>query len=357
MRCGTILPSSVRREVNLVRKRSRDTAFDRYPGSRRHFGIEAGLVSVLEHRPDDSEVIVVLNEEYRDPYDLKDEVRFVAASRGAGFAKSLDAGWRASHGSIIHVLGCGFEVTAGWADVAMRHFADPRVGAVAPLLVEVKESSTHRAGHARASGRPRVCAGGRRELALCGQDLRTAEFDSQSLLGPMGLAAFYSRAALDALEDPFTRAVGDQLLDIDLAWQLRRSGYAAVLEPASRIRGDEARLLVQHPVIGRRCMPSGCSGGNAPGESWPKALLAHVAAIARTRGRVFRRWRPFVNLSAARPGSWKSPHRRHYLKTQHLQLASVESSRALEHSRVDASHPSRKPRERFSSVAATPDRR
>ena len=39
--------------------------------------LETTLVSVLEKRPDDCEIIVVLNESYADPYGLKDEVRFV----------------------------------------------------------------------------------------------------------------------------------------------------------------------------------------------------------------------------------------------------------------------------------------
>ena len=39
--------------------------------------VERTLVSVLENRPTDCEVFVALNQPYSDPYDLKDEVRFV----------------------------------------------------------------------------------------------------------------------------------------------------------------------------------------------------------------------------------------------------------------------------------------
>jgi len=44
--------------------------------------LEDTLVSVLENRPDDSEVLVVLGKPYQDPYALGDEVEFVAAPSG-----------------------------------------------------------------------------------------------------------------------------------------------------------------------------------------------------------------------------------------------------------------------------------
>ncbi len=48
---------------------------------------EGTLVSVLENRPADCEIIVALSQPYADPYDLKDEVRFVAPlGRGSATA-------------------------------------------------------------------------------------------------------------------------------------------------------------------------------------------------------------------------------------------------------------------------------
>ena len=46
--------------------------------------LEDTLVSVLENRPDSCEIIVVLDEVYEDPYELKDEIRFDRAPPGAG---------------------------------------------------------------------------------------------------------------------------------------------------------------------------------------------------------------------------------------------------------------------------------
>ena len=46
--------------------------------------LENTLVSVLENRPADCDVVVVHSKPYSDPYELKNEVRFVSAPRGSG---------------------------------------------------------------------------------------------------------------------------------------------------------------------------------------------------------------------------------------------------------------------------------
>ena len=54
--------------------------------------LEDSLVSVLENRPADCEVLVVHNRPYDDPYNLAGEVRFVQANPRAGLAECLDMG-------------------------------------------------------------------------------------------------------------------------------------------------------------------------------------------------------------------------------------------------------------------------
>ena len=69
--------------------------------------LEGSLVGVLENRPDDCQVIVVLNDAYDDPYDLHDEVTFVEAPLGAGPVACLNLGIAAASAPIVHVLACG----------------------------------------------------------------------------------------------------------------------------------------------------------------------------------------------------------------------------------------------------------
>ena len=54
--------------------------------------LEATLLSLLENRPDDSEIIVVHDGSYGDPYKLVDEVIFIEEERSSNTLKLLNAG-------------------------------------------------------------------------------------------------------------------------------------------------------------------------------------------------------------------------------------------------------------------------
>ena len=94
------------------------------------------LLSVLENRPANCEILVVHNQPYRDPYNLSDEVRFVEAPRGAGAVECLNRGLAASRSPVVFVLSCGVEVCPGWADAGLRHFGDPAIAAVAAVVLD-----------------------------------------------------------------------------------------------------------------------------------------------------------------------------------------------------------------------------
>ena len=54
--------------------------------------MEDALVSVLENRPSDCEILVVHNEPYDDPYDLKNEVCFIEAPRDSRWVDAINLG-------------------------------------------------------------------------------------------------------------------------------------------------------------------------------------------------------------------------------------------------------------------------
>ena len=93
--------------------------------------LEDTLVSVLENRPNDCEVLAVLAQPYDNPYKLDDEVCFCRAADGTGLAELMNLGIATSRAPVVHLLTCGAEVREGWADVAMAHFRDPQVASVA----------------------------------------------------------------------------------------------------------------------------------------------------------------------------------------------------------------------------------
>ena len=101
--------------------------------------LEGTFLSVLENRPSDCEVIVALNQPYSDPYDLKDEVRFVEAAGRPSAIGALNQALAASRAPFVHLLARGCEVTDGWADRALSRFGDRQVASVAPVVCDAQD--------------------------------------------------------------------------------------------------------------------------------------------------------------------------------------------------------------------------
>ena len=101
--------------------------------------LEGTLVSVLEHRPDNCEVIVVLNTSYDDPFELRGEIQFIEAPPATGLVGCINFGIAAATAPIVHVLASGFEASNGWLEKATQHFSDPRVAAVTPIVYDAAE--------------------------------------------------------------------------------------------------------------------------------------------------------------------------------------------------------------------------
>src|SRR6185503_8566 len=89
--------------------------------------LEETLLSVLENRPADCEIIAVLDARYADPYQLQGEVRFVNASSGANLVRCILTGIDQARSDIVHLLKSGCTVGESWAETAIRHFADRSV--------------------------------------------------------------------------------------------------------------------------------------------------------------------------------------------------------------------------------------
>ncbi len=185
---------------------------------------EDTLVSVLENQPERSEVIVVLNAPYDDPYDLRSEVKFVETAAGADLVQCFACGLGASEAPVVHVLASGFEATPGWADAALARFDSANVAAVAPLVVDRLQPTRILSGGLRYSG------GTIRRLA-CNLDAASGERDaSKGLCGPELSAAFYRRSALESVA--LARYRGSILaVSTGLALGLRKAGFVTVQEP------------------------------------------------------------------------------------------------------------------------------
>jgi hypothetical protein len=190
--------------------------------------LEASLVSVLQNRPADCEIVVVHDESYDDPYDLAGEVRFVSTPRSTDELMRLSLGLTHCRGSVVHVLRCGAEVTEGWTQAALAHFVDPCVAAVAPLVVARDGQSVASAGIAYHTG-------GKRVPCRCAQSVQSVPATAETVLGPALEAAFYRAGALQLLREAFCPTLGSEMADVDLALRLSRAGYRATFEPGSRV--------------------------------------------------------------------------------------------------------------------------
>jgi len=193
--------------------------------------LEDTLASVLANRPDDCEIIVVLARPYEDPYDVKGEVEFVTAQPQGGPVEAMNLGIRRARAPLIHVLRCGVEVEEGWADAAINRLRDPRVWAVAPLVVESENPARIVAAgvayHVGGSVVP-LAAGGAADSV--GNRCRR-------VLAPHPAAAFYRKTTWESLGG-FDPGLGDQLAWVDAGLALERCGLLTVLEPGCRVRAS-----------------------------------------------------------------------------------------------------------------------
>lgn len=225
--------------------------------------LEASLVSVLQNRPEDCEVLVVLNQRYEDPYQLAGEASFVQAGEHADLLTCINLGVQTARAPIVHVLAVGHEVSEGWTAAAIRHFDDPAVGSVAPL-VESPEGEIAGIGYR---------AGGSRYVI----DRSSAAKRPDAVRAPGLGAGFYRKAALEAVGG-FTSAVGEDFADIDTGLALRRAGYTNVSEPASRVRmgaNPRTRSKVRAAYYAERLF-----WRNAPNVGWASAIALHPWVVA-----------------------------------------------------------------------------
>ncbi len=195
---------------------------------------EDTLVSVLQNRPADSEVLVVHSGSYGDPYKLQGEVRFVEVQDAASLVAMLNTGCREADAQIVHLLLPGVLAEQGWSEPAVDCFDDLDVAAVAPVILDVEDpESIVAAGVRYTIGGRRVKHGAGRSLARAKRVFR------RRIDGPVLQAAFYRKSALEVLGG-FDELCGDAWADVDMGLSLRFLGLRCILEPESVVSASAA---------------------------------------------------------------------------------------------------------------------
>lgn len=295
--------------------------------------LETTLVSVLENRPSGCEVLVALTRPYADPYDLKDEVRFLAPARRTTALAAMNRALASVQSPVVHVLAAGCVVSDGWTDAALSHFADKKVAAVVPWVYDAAEPTRLLAAGIsyQRSGRRHLV--GRRAVGETFQAPAT-------VIGPAAFAAFYRQTVLELLGG-FSTRLNLRQADADLALAIRHAGFRIAVERGSSVvapaevdapQGAWGDALAEERLFWRNLEKAslGALMSHAAVAAWDCLReLPKPRALARFAGRAL------ANLEF---GS----HAQHRQRLAELKAHAVPApsvrEKTLENVRIDASH-------------------
>lgn len=264
------------------------------PSHQRTELLRACLRSVLQHAPQDAEILVIDDASPGHAVSRTAStfasVRVLRLARQSGFCVAANAGIRAASGSIVELLNDDTEVTAGWAEAALGHFQDPGVAAVAPLVLYWRPPGERSEPPRIDSAGDLYYLGGVAGKRGHGRLLEPRFLRGGRVFGASASSAFFRRAALLQV-GAFPESFGAYFEDVDLAFRLHGASYQVVYEPASRIFHHvsasygcpQSRLLEQQSRNEERVF-----WRNTPTQALPHALPRHFAVLA---AKAWRRWR------------------------------------------------------------------
>ncbi len=293
--------------------------------------LESTLLSVLENRPADSEIVVAIDQPYSDPYELKDEVRFVGPS-SAGAMANLNAALGATRAPFVHLLASGCKVTEGWTEEPLARFGDRRVASVVPWVVDADAPDRLLAAGVgyRTSGARYLVAQG---LPI------DAQIEGATILGPCSFAAFYRKAALEFVGG-FSRGLSPRQADVDVAIMLARAGFSTACEPRCRI--------VAHPSVehSESAFRQALCNERLFWRNWPASagrvstLVAHAALIAWELVGSLPRPRLVAQALGRMLGACQiGDHARHRWALAQLERRALSPQRHAGRHRIDPAHP------------------
>ncbi|HEY2785316.1 MAG TPA: glycosyltransferase [Fimbriiglobus sp.] len=192
------------------------------------------LASVARNKPFGTQVIVVDDgsngkrvSQTAGNYPDVEVLRHVKAK---GFCAAANAGIAAATGDVVELLNDDAEVTSGWAEAALAHFANPQIAAVAPLILQ-NDPSRQKAGLPPLidSAGDEYDRGGFATKRFRGLE---CVHSSGPVWGASACAAFYRRTAL-LHAGGFPEHFGAYFEDVDLSFRLRKNGFEIWHEPMS----------------------------------------------------------------------------------------------------------------------------
>jgi GT2 family glycosyltransferase len=246
------------------------------------------LASLRRHAPARTETIVV---DDGSPAGVVERtarefagVRVIRHERPRGFCAAANSGVALATAPIVELLNDDAEVTAGWADSALSQFADNRVGAVAPLVLQNEPDR-------RAMGFPPLIDsagddydhGGFARKRGHGLEYGAFPLKRGSVFGASACAAFYRREAIRRAGG-FPEHFRAYFEDVDLSFRLRRLGFEILFEPCSvvwhRVSSSYGRRPSRRVLEQQSCNEERVFWRNTRGEERLRSLPRHALVLA-----------------------------------------------------------------------------
>ena len=202
--------------------------------------------------------------------------RHLRRARSGGPGAARNDGLAAVDTELVAFVDSDCTVSAGWLERLGGHFADPRLGAVAPRIVPRVPLST-----------PQGCVRERYAEARSPLDLGPAAGE----VGPGRKIAYVPAAALVVRKAALDRGFSPALRygeDVDLVWRLRAAGWTVRYDPAVEVTHQRADKLAwaADPALPLRDL-GGATVPASSGACWRRRSWAAVRRLSR-------RWRSQV---------------------------------------------------------------
>ena len=264
------------------------------PSHRRADLLRLCLASVVRFAPPQTEILVVDDGSPRGIVSAAAAefpgVRVIRRAKPGGFCAAANAGVAAATAPIVELLNDDAEITAGWADAALAWFADDRIAAVAPLVLQHDPAR-------RARGLPPLIDTAGDEYDSGGFARKRGHGLSGEIPPPAGpvfgasaCAAFYRRTALLAAGG-FPEHFRAYFEDVDLSFRLRRLGGEIAFDPRCvvwhRVSSSYGRKPSRAVLERQSCNEERVFWRNVRGRDRLRWLPRHAAVLA---GKAVRRW-------------------------------------------------------------------
>jgi len=218
------------------------------PFQRDESALETTLISVLESRDRDVELIIVHSGDYEDPYELAhDEAVVLETEQGSSLSERLNLAARTACSPIVQVVLPGTTLEASWSDEGLSWFDDDATHAVS---LPIRDASTDRV-----------------VFGMNAEQLphRGMAFSTDSVAGPLLAGTMIRRRSLLKLGG-WSELISESLLDLELTLLMRTLGLGiGVVQSDHLVRDFKAATSACSPFeVGKGCGVLACAYGELP---------------------------------------------------------------------------------------------